>query len=113
MSNSEKTLYEQRLVDATPPEDFPPQCIVIDHGMKQAPYYLRVHKTEHHVDHIELADANGPAMSLVAAVQICTRDGYHPTHYLEIKNSKSAHGPWLIPSGIVRRPASAIPASKT
>lgn len=106
MPDTEKSLYEQRLVDGTPPDDFPSQCIIIDHGMEKAPYYLRVQESETHIKHVELADANGPARSLPAAVQVCTRDGYAPTHYLEIKGKSLTSGPWLIPDSIVRKPAS-------
>jgi len=91
--------FEKRLVDATPPDDFPDQVIITDHECKKAPYYLRV-KIENGVDHVELSDIEGPVQTLVGAVQVSVAKGYDPTHYVD-----GHHGPWLIPSSIVRRPA--------
>ncbi len=97
----EPGLFQQRLVDATPPANFPPEVIIIDHGCVKAPYWLRVSDGSG-CRSIELSDVHGAVMSLPAAVQAATRAGHNPTHYVEIKATIGATGPWLIPSGIVR-----------
>lgn len=81
-------------------DELPDQCIMFDREHLRAPFYLRV-RTPAGCDHVELEDANGPAMSLPAAVCICVRDGYDPTHYYE-----PGHRVSVIPKAIVRRPAS-------
>ena len=80
-------------------DGLPPQCIVFDRECTTAPFYLRI-ATADGCDHVELADAQGPAMTLPTAVCVCVRDGYEPTHYYE-----KGHGVNLIPGSIVRRPA--------
>ena len=97
------SLFQQRLVDATPPDDFPSEVIFIDHGCPKAPYWLRVSEGQS-CQIVELTDADGAVMSLPAAVQAATRAGHNPTHYVEIRKQSGASGPWLIPSGIVRHP---------
>ena len=81
-------------------DGFPDQCIIFDREYVKAPFYLRV-KKEDGAEHVELSDANGQAQTLPAAVQICVRDGYDPTHIMEVGRGLSP-----IPSSIVRRPAS-------
>ena len=78
----------------------PKQCIVLDRECRTAPYYLRVEEGDR-VRHVELADANGAAMSLPAAVAASEREGYHPTHSMEV-----GHSPWPIPASVSRRPGS-------
>lgn len=80
--------------------DMPEQCIMFDREHPKAPFYLRI-ATPNGCDHVELEDANGAAKSLPAAVAICVRDGYDPTHYHESGGRLNA-----IPEAVVRRPAS-------
>jgi hypothetical protein len=77
---------------------------MFDRELPEAPFCLRI-ATQDGCEHVELEDAQGPAMSLPAAVCVCTRDGYEPTHYCE-----PGRGVHRIPDAIVRRPAS--PAQK-
>jgi hypothetical protein len=96
--------FADSLVDATLPDDLPEQIIVVDHQNEARPYYLRIIEGPMEVGHVELEDANGFAVSLVAAVMCATREGYAPTHYID-----GTSGPWPIPTGIPRRPASTPP----
>jgi hypothetical protein len=82
-------------------EAYPEQIIVADFECDKAPYYLRIQRDENTVLHVELADINGSAKSLVAAVQCATREGYNPTHHV----SGPGAAPSLIPTSVVREPA--------
>lgn len=79
----------------------PEQCIVFDRECPKAPFWLRV-RIPDGIDIVELHDAEGPVMSLPAAVQACIRLGYDPTHSITSRST-----PHPIPSSIVRRPGSA------
>jgi hypothetical protein len=81
--------------------DMPPSCIMFDPGCASAPFYLRL-EVEGGVEHVELADANGPSMSLPAAVQACVREGHDPTHW-----ARAGRSPDPIPASVARMPASA------
>lgn len=88
-------------------DELPPQCIMFDREFTSAPFYLRV-ATENGCDQIELADAQGPAMTLPTAVAVCVRDGYEPTHYYEKGQGLNA-----IPKAIARRPATPARTDRT
>ncbi|MFZ3481657.1 hypothetical protein [Sphingomonas sp. 3-13AW] len=81
--------------------ELPAQCIIFDRETLQAPFYLSL-ETEDGCKHIELAHGTGFAMSLPAAVAVCVRDGYNPTHYYEY-----GQGIHPIPRAIPREPAPA------
>lgn len=78
----------------------PDQCIVFDEECRKAPFWLRL-RIPNGIDIVELHDANGPVMSLPAAVQACVRLGYDPTHSITARSA-----PYPIPNSIVRRPGS-------
>lgn len=80
-------------------DELPPQCIVFDREATWAPFYLRV-AVANGCDHVDLVDAQGPAMTLPAAVAVCVREGYDPTHYYEKGQGLNA-----IPRSIARVPA--------
>lgn len=81
-------------------DELPPQCIVFDPEATWAPFYLRI-ALENGSDHVELADAQGLAMTLPTAVAVCVRDGYEPTHFYE-----KGRGVNPIPKAIARVAAS-------
>jgi hypothetical protein len=78
-------------------EDMMPEsCIMFDRTCPDRPFWLRL-KVAGGIDVVELGDANGPARSLPAAVQACTRLGHHPTHSYE-----KGTLPYPIPASVVR-----------
>lgn len=72
-----------RLLNATPPVDFPAQCIILDREFAQQHltkgFYLRVQVGPLAVEHVDLE-----ALSLPAARQEAREKGYAPTHWMEI-----------------------------
>lgn len=74
----------------------PDSCVVFDRTCPERPFWLRL-KVEGGIEIVELGDANGPARSLPAAVQACTRLGHHPTHSYE-----KGTLPYAIPASVVR-----------
>ncbi|PCE30349.1 hypothetical protein [Burkholderia ubonensis] len=72
-----------KIIDATPPADFPVQVIVLDKGLgKQHPskgFYLRV-AVENGVETVDLDGAITP----LDARKIAKEKGFEPTHWMEV-----------------------------
>lgn len=73
-----------KIIDATPPANFPDQVIIMDREFaKRNPekgFYLRVKIGEQHV---ETVDLNGEA-TLPGAVAASRAKGYAPSHWMEV-----------------------------
>lgn len=72
-----------KVIDATPPADFPKQVIVMDREVAMRHptkgFYLRVGQDNGDVDIIEL-DCE---MTLPSAVKAAHQKGYSPSHWME------------------------------
>lgn len=75
-----------KIVDATPPADFPAQVVIMDKEIgKRHPnktFYLRV-QTESGAEHVDLDGAVTP----VEARRIAQDKGYAPTHWMMVSDS--------------------------
>src|SRR5690554_3406592 len=83
-----------RVVNATPPADFPHQVIVMDrHIAKRYPekaIYLRLQKADHQVEVIDLEGA----LTLAGAREMARSLGHSPTHWIEIhEDNDTVSGP--------------------
>ena len=80
-------------LNATSPLDFPKQCIIFDREFAQRhpdkSFYLRVQVSPNEVQTIELEGA----LSLPQARTSAVRQGYAPTHWMEV----SDHAPVRLP----------------
>jgi hypothetical protein len=74
-----------RIIDATPPKNFPGQVIVLDNDLAERQpnkaFYLRVQVSETKVTIVPLDGE----VTLPGARNAAVRSGYHPTHWLETR----------------------------
>lgn len=76
-----------KIIDSTPPPDFPAQVIVMDKELGQRhpakTFYLRV-QIENGVDHIDLDGAVTP----IEARRMARDKGYAPTHWMIVGEAR-------------------------
>ncbi len=82
-----------QILNATPPADFPSQCIILDRDLAtrhpDKGFYLRVQVSENEVRNVELDGV----MTLPAARQVAKAKGFSPTHWMETTDAR----PWTLP----------------
>lgn len=77
-----------KIIDATPPADFPSLVVVMDRALGQKnpnkTFYLRVAKADGHVGHVDLDGAVTP----VDARRLAREKGYDPTHWMAADDAR-------------------------
>ena len=80
-----------RIVDATPPADFPEQVIMMDRDLaKRHPekgFYLRVKDKYGHVSTVDLDNSVTP----LDARSKARAQGFEPTHWMEVTDLRPTH----------------------
>ncbi len=75
-----------KIIDATPPENFPPVAIIMDRQLAQRhpakAFYLRVALPEGGAQHVDLDEAVTP----LDARKMARAKGYEPTHWMEVRD---------------------------
>lgn len=77
------------IINATPPLDFPAQCILLDRDLASRHptkgFYLRVQVSPNEVQHVEL-----DVLTLPEAKKVAAEKGFKPTHWMETTGTR----PW-------------------